>query len=250
MMFAAADWDNTFLPAVRAWLSGGDPLAYIYNPPWVLVPLVPFAVLPYEIGRVALFICAFLTFALAARKLNARPIGLLALIASPLVLDALVFGNVEWLTVLGFLLPAWAGIPFLLIKPQIGVGVVIFILIDRWRISGYRGVVKTLIPVAILTLLSFALFGNWLARMASYTQHRDSFLNLSFYPYTFPIGFALMVAAIRSRRIEFALAASPCFFPVLTPQCWAVALLAIVGATWEIGAASVGLWVLVLMARQ
>lgn len=248
-MFAATDWDATFLPALRAWFSGGDPLAHIYNPPWVLVPLAPFALAPYAVGRIALFVCAFVVFALVARKFNARPMALLALMASPLVLDALVFGNVEWLTILGLLLPTWAAIPFLLIKPQIGIGVVAWLLWETWRKHGALRAIIVLMPTICLTALSFLAFGDWLTRMASYAQFKDSLLNLSFFPYTIPLGLALMVHALRTRRVEFALVASPCFFPVLSPQVWCVALLALVGATWETCAASAGLWVIVGLAR-
>ena len=249
-MFAATDWDTTFLPALRAWFSGGDPLAYIYNPPWVLVPLVPFALAPYIVGRIALFACALAVFvAVALRVFHARAIGVVALMASPLAIDALVFGNVEWLAMLGLLFPTWAAIPFLLIKPQIGAGVVALLIYLEWRGRGWKRAIIALIPTICLSFISFIVFGNWLARMATYTQFQNSLLNLSFFPYTLPLGLALFVAAIRTRRVEYALACAPCFFPVLTPQVWVVALVAIVGTTLETCAASLGLWLVVAMAR-
>ena len=249
-MFHAADWDSTFLPAVRAWLSGGDPLAYIYNPPWVLVPLVPFALAPYTVGRIALFVCALAVFvAVALRVFHARTLGVVALMASPLALDALAFGNVEWLALLGLLLPTWAAIPFLLIKPHIGAGVAALLVYLEWRERGWKHATISLTPTICLTAISFVVFGDWVAHMATYTQFQNSFLNLSFFPYTLPLGLALFVAAIRTRRIEYALVCAPCFFPVLTPQVWVVALVAIVGATWETCAASLGLWLVVAMAR-
>lgn len=80
-------------------------------------------------------------------------------------------------------------------------------------------------------------------KTATYTQFVNTG-NASFFPFSLPIGFALMVAAMRTNSVRFALAASPCFFPVLTPQCWLAPILAIVTMPLELFAASIGVWII------
>lgn len=247
---AAIDWDETFRPAVLAWLSGGNPYHSgahpLYNPPWVLLPLLPFAVLPYEIGRAALLLASLAAFATVAKRFGASPLSMAFFLLCIPVWDSFTLGNVEWLVMLGLIVPRPAGMVLLAIKPQAGAVVMLFYAVEAIRSGGLRGIVRLLFPLAVVGALSLVMFGAWPIESMRYLAFRGEPMNYSFFPYTIPLGLALVIAAIRKRDIRYALPASPCFFPVVTPMSWGMAFLPIVGAPLEMAAATVSLWVIAL----
>jgi hypothetical protein len=242
----AVDWITTFRPATLTLLSGESPYGrfYLVHAPWTLVLLAPLAVLPEAVGRVMLVFCGLTSYAFIAHRLNAKPVAIVFLLLSPLVLHMLLNGNVDWLAALGFILPPQFGLFFISIKPQIGIAVAPFWLVEAWRQGGWKLVVKTFAPFSIVLLVSFAIFGFWPSYSFSYGV-TDVWFNASLWPMSIPIGLALLVASIRKRRIEYAMAASPCLSPYALFYSWTGALLAIVSSTPETIAAVIGLWILV-----
>jgi len=67
------------------------------------------------------------------------------------------------------------------------------------------------------------------------------------WPASIPVGLALLIAAIRKRKIEYAMGASPCLSPHVILHSWVGALLAVVSSTPELIAAVCGLWILVVL---
>lgn len=237
------DWDRYFLPATLALLNGQNPSAIIFNAPWVTIPLIPFAMWGHD-GAWLVAIAALVSLAFVAVRLGAKRWGLLAFLSVPYTLGILWTGNIEWLALLGLVMPQSLGLVLLAIKPQMTMGIMLFWAWQAWR---EKRLVKTLVPLAIITPISFVLFGNWIMdKTTTYTQFVNAG-NASFFPFSLPIGFALMVAAMRMNDIRFALAASPCFFPVLTPQCWIAPMLALVTMPAELFAASIGVWLMGLI---
>lgn len=245
----AVDWDAFFLPAIQAFLSSKNPYDVFgfYNPPWVLVVLAPFSVLPYDIGRALLIMCAVVSLALASRSLGASLVGTLAAILSPIAFNVLAWGNVEWIALLGLAFPPSLGIILLSVKPQMTFGVILFLLIETWRTRGAKQVFFAIAPTAMLFALSFALYGFYPLKWTHYDI--EAGMNFSFYPYTIPVGICLMIQAIRARKIGYALAASPCFFATLSPQVWVVAFVALSGDALLLGAATLSAWGVVLMSK-
>jgi hypothetical protein len=90
------------------------------------------------------------------------------------------------------------------------------------------------------------MFGFWPLGALSTTDSWGP-LNASLWPLSIPVGLALFVASVRKRKIEFAMAASPCLSPYLLLHSWVGALLAIVASVPETIAAVTGLWVLVIL---
>lgn len=119
------DWRDTYRPAALALLRGQSPYSVdiFFAPPWALIPLLPFAMLPESIGRAVLFLLALVCYAYTAFRLEARPPALAAFLASPVVMHGLLNSNIEWLPLLGFVLPPQIGLVFVTIKPQIGLAV-------------------------------------------------------------------------------------------------------------------------------
>lgn len=101
------DWRDTYRPAARALLSGKSPYTVdiYFAAPWALLPLIPFALLPETIGRAVLLLVGLIAFAFTARRLGAKPLSMTAFLLSPPVLHCLLNSNIEWLPLLGAVLP-------------------------------------------------------------------------------------------------------------------------------------------------
>ena len=238
------DWRISFRPAALTLLSGESPYdkVYIIHAPWALLMLAPFALFPENVGRVMLLFCGLASYTFIARRLGAKPIAIIFLLLSPVVMHMLLNGNIDWLASFGFILPPQIGLFFIAIKPQIGIAVAPFWLIEAWRQGGWKQVLTTFAPFTIVLLLSFAIFGLWPLGAVEVTG--VSF-NASLWPLSIPVGLALLVTAIRKRRIEYAMAASPCLSPYALFYSWTDVLLAIIASVPETIAAVIGLWILV-----
>lgn len=242
------DWRDTYRPASLALLSGRSPYTIdtFFNAPWVLIPLVPFALLPENIGRALLLLLGLSTFAFAAYRLGAKPLALTAFLASPPVVHCLLNSNVEWLPLLGFVVPPQLGLFLIVLKPQMGVGVGLFWLVEACRKGGLREVIRVFLPATLALLISFALFGFWPMRfMDTLTLAQPH--NASLWPSSIPLGLALMVASFRKRDLRYAMAASPCLSPYVLFSSWVGALASVLQEPAEALAAVVGLWVLVVL---
>src|SRR5574342_225013 len=103
----AVDWHGSFRPATLELIHGRTPYsAYgFYHAPWGLIPLIPLVLLPESIGRAILVVCALVSYAFVARRLGAKPVAIVALLLSPPVFHELLNGNLDWLAVLGFVMP-------------------------------------------------------------------------------------------------------------------------------------------------
>jgi hypothetical protein len=245
------DWSSTFRPATLAVITGGNPYqlsneAPYAGAPWGMILLAPFALLPEHIGRGFLFVGSLLAFAYAAYRLIGRRIVLIFFLLSPPVLHSLINANLDWIHLIGYTLPPWIGLFFLAVKPQMGIVVAVFWLVEAWRIGMWGGIMKTFSPVAIAFLISLVLYGFRPMNMLKVDEH-TTWWNASLWPMSIPVGLALGVAAIRQRKIQFAMAASPCLSPHVVFHSWSAALIAIVSSTPKTIAAVVGLWILVII---
>lgn len=241
----AVDWHGAFRPAALEILHGRSPFNAdgFYHAPWSVIPLIPLAVLPEPIGRSLLALISLISYAYVAYKLGAKPIAIAFLLFSPPVLHLIINGNLDWMAAIGFVLPPQWGLFFIAIKPQMGIAVAPFWLIESWRQGGLKSVIKTFAPFTVILLLSFLLFGLW---PIGATRTTDLWWNASLWPISIPVGLALFVASIRKRKIEYSMAASPCLSPYVLLHSWVGTLLAIVSSVPEIIAAVIGLWIVVI----
>jgi len=246
------DWRMTFRPAALEMLRGGSPYdasiteAPYAGAPWGLIPLIPLAILPENLGRGLLFVLSLTAFAYSALHLGAKPIALGAFLASPPVLHCLLNANLDWMPLLGFVIPPQWGLFFLAVKPQMGSVVAVYWLVEAWRKGGLREVLKLIAPFTLVFLLSLLIYGLWPQNILA-AKYFTTYWNASLWPASIPVGLALVVAAIRRRNARFAMAASPCLSPHVLFHSWSAALIAIVSSTPEMIAAWVGLWILVLL---
>ena len=248
------DWQYGFRPAVYAILSGHSPYNLkgfvdpdwesvgFYNAPWALLPLIPLALLPVKVGYALLIMVSLTSFGWVAYRLGAKPVTIGLLLVSPPVVHGVLVGNLDWLAALGCALPPQIGLVWIIVKPHMGVAIAVFWLVEAWRQGGWRGVLHTFWPATLVLLISLLIFGLWPLR---FERMYSEVWNASLWPLSIPVGLALLAAAIHKRRIEYAMAGSPCLSPYLNMHSWVGALLALSGSLPEMAAAVAGFWILI-----
>ncbi len=234
-MILALDWIENYGPAALAVWHGTSPYTvdHFFAAPWAVIPLIPFAMMPYSIGRWCLFIIGVCTFAYVAYRLGAKPLTLAFFILSYPVLSDLANGNIEWLAMLGFVLPPQIGLIFVLIKPQVGIGITIYWLIEAYRQGGIQQVIKTFLPLTIVTLLSFASYGFWpmhfldtLAMARNIQANHAIDYNASLWPFGLIIGLALVVISVIKKQKNLSIMAGPFLSPYALIATYGTSLLA------------------------
>ncbi len=219
------DWIRWFRPATLEFLAGRSPYTVegYFNPPWLLIPLIPFAILPVKISSLLLIDIGLICYIFILYKLRIRPILGLLFLLFPTTLLVLHTINLEWLVMLGFLFPPQIGLFFVLIKPQVGVAMAIYWLI----VSPQK--IKTFLPVVLAFLISFAIYEDWLPKLVMRGNKTGYFgtFDVSFFPYLVPLGLALLVVAIRKHKDGFAYMASPFLSPYVGAISYTVVLLGI-----------------------
>jgi hypothetical protein len=235
------DWSKYTQPAALELLHGRSPynIPGFYNPFWVLLPLLPLSLMPTKIGVAVLFVSGLLAYAYVAYRLGAKPMTILFLLFSFPIMAGLYNGQIEWLALLGLVLPKPIGLFFLLSKPQIGLGIALFWFAEALRQGGWREAVRVFAPVSSAIAFSFLLFGLW----PSHGIHRINLgLNVSLWPYGIPIGLALLIIALRQRKLAPAMIASPLLSPYLVPHSWSIVLFGLLPGQALVVIASMGSW--------
>lgn len=242
------DWIHTYRPAALAITQGKSPYSVdvFYAAPWSVIPLIPLALLPEQIGIIGLILLGLSAFAYTAYKLGATQISMTIFLLSASVTGCLWMGNIEWMPLLGLILPAPIGLIFAIIKPQVGIGIVIYWFIDTLRTKGIWGVIKTFAPVTALTLLSFWMYGLWPLRfkqtLALSTSHSFQY-NTSLWPQGIFIGVWLLYKAIQKNKPRTAIASSPFLSPYALPFTWVAVLVGLLESPWELLIVSIALWI-------
>ncbi len=240
------DWTDTFYPAIQAVVTGHSPYATVpsfFMAPWALLPMLPLAWLPAAVGRAVMLLAGLGIYAFVAHRLShGRLWSVVVFLLSPLVLDGLYNGNVDYLPILGFVLPAQIGLFLVVLKPHIGLGIAVFWLVEAWRIGGWREVVRVFGPVGVAFAASFAIFGLWPLRFSQLLDVSQTW-NSSLWPMSIPVGLALLASAIHTRKSQPAMAAAPCLSPYLVMHSWVTALVSILDRPVELTAAVIGLWI-------
>jgi hypothetical protein len=240
------DWYSTYRPAALEILALRSPynITTFYNPPWILLPFLPFAYLPAKLGYSLIFSTGILGYAFICYRLGVKPAALFVLLFSYPILFGLSYGQIDWLVIMGVVLPPQIGLFFVVSKPQIGLVIVIFWLVEMWRKGGLALTVRTFIPVITAFLLSFIIFGVWYINIRNFGAWE---WNTSLWPHSLPIGIVILISTIRSRKINNAMIASPFLSPYVAPHGWGIALIGLANKPFELTAAVIGLWILRFM---
>lgn len=221
-----ADFYETFYPAARSILKWQSPydVSGFMSAPWGLIPLLPFALFPAVWAHGLFFVASVCMLIYFAWHMKSNALAAIAMLLSPTAIGALLVGNLDPLVVLGmFIPPAW-GLLFLMVKPQIGVGVAFYYLVESYRQGKLFKVIRVFTPITIAYLLALVIFPIWYVRMLNQTANM---WNRSLFPYSIPIGLFFLYLAFRRRNAFFALAATPFLAPYTTFYSYIVVQLAL-----------------------
>ncbi len=243
------DWHYVFRPGALALIQGQSPyevVPYFSSTPWGMLPLVPLALLPEALGRALLFLFSLGAITYAALRLEASPLALGVFLLSPPVLHCLLNANLDFMVLLGFVLPPPIGMFFITVKPQVGGVVGLFWCIEAWRMGRWRGLLRVAGPIALAYLVSFALYGFWPRHYLAIAEFSQGW-NSSVFPLAIPVGLALTVQALRTRQVRWALPASVCLSPYVLFHSYSAPLLALTKNTPAMVAAVIGLWIVIAL---
>ena len=218
-----------------------------YNPPWMLLLMAPFALIPLQVGFALWTVIGVACYALSFRRMGfGWPVAAI-LMFSPLAVGNLMFGNYDWLLLLGATLPPAFGIWFVALKPQLG-AVLASLWIWQSVKTGLRTFAIVVLPIATAVLLSLVL-GYRLPESGNMAWSADV------WPFGIPIGAVACVFRLPPQRSS----AGPCGSAIPLPVC-GLALLdrcaAAAGAKsmgsgcrdpWQLGPLLVGVRVLNLL---
>jgi hypothetical protein len=244
------DWRDTYRPAALAMARGESPysIPIYYAAPWGAALLIPFALLPYEIGRFLLFFVSLLAFAFIPIRLGTfqrYPLAAVLFLTSAAVVGCLNNGNIEFLPLLAIVCPPWLGLILIAIKPQVGLGLAIFWGIQIWRYKGPRAVLWSFLPVSLMLIGSFIIYGAWPLRFSQTLAL--SVDNTSFFPWSVPLGIILLYVGVYLNWNTTALAASPLLAPYVLQFTWSALLVECLDRPRLLFFAWVALWVPVIL---
>jgi hypothetical protein len=210
------DFENHFLPAGRALLEGSSPydVPGYYSPPWILPLFTLLALIPQKIAWGLFSLTSLLAYAVSFQRMGAKPAALLPLMLSAWVLSGLSHGNIDWLVLLGATLPPAIGIWFVMVKPQMGVVLVVLWSIKAFQAGGIPRLAKLLLPISTIWAIPFLLGFYQNVEWQSFAW------NTSFFPWTLPFGIFISFLAIRNDNGSLALAAAPLISPYVAFHSW------------------------------
>lgn len=217
------DWENTFRPATLQFMSGHSPytVQLFFNPPWVLIPFIPLALLPVRISNLILVDIGLLSYLFILYRLKIHTYIAVIFLLFPTTLLVLLSNNIDWMVMLGFVLPPQIGLFLVLVKPQVGIAMAIYWLLVN------PNKLKTFLPITITYLISFAISGFWIkkaAMIAGNAGYHQS-VDINFFPYLVPLGLALLIVSIHKHEQSYAYMASPFLAPYVGANSYTVVLL-------------------------
>jgi hypothetical protein len=241
-------WREIFRPAALEFLSLRSPYTVekFFNPPWALLPVIPFAILPERLGNALWASCTLFGFGYVSRKMGASWWITILFLALPEILYNTIQLNVDWLVALGFILPPQIGLFLIMLKPQVGAFLALFWFIETARLYGIKGVIRVFGPFTAAIILSIIIFGPYPLRsifMASYFQGL-------FWPLSIPVGLALLVQSIYSRKSGLSIACAPLLSPYTQPYTWPLAILGVISNKVISVSLMVGFWLIIFVDNR
>lgn len=224
-------WAYMFRPAALTAAGGGSPYyatGGFFNPPWVLLPLIPIAELPIVAGQIIMALATAVGLYVGARRLGAGRLTSALVMLLPQTLFTYAFVNLDWLAPIGLLLPPALGLFFVLAKPQLGVGIAAYWLVRAWQRGGLVGVALTFGPLALAGLASVAMYGPWFL-VTDPGRITTTWWNLALWPWTVPLGCLLILLAIRRRYPGLALFGGALLSPYVAYYSWTAVALGVLG---------------------
>lgn len=238
----AVDWQYTY-SELPNYLSDLYELETFTNAPWIIF-LLPHAFLPVDWGNAINFVLTIAVLGLLIRKYRGGWQAMLLTFTSPVMIDIARTNNIDWIPALAFLLPPIIGIPVLAIKPQVLGGAALI----WWKKKNYS--IRLLVPVIVLTLLSFALYGFWPLDLG--VPDISFYWNYAPFPFLIPLGLWMLWKAWQKEDEILAASATPFLTPYFAPYSIAPLMALIASRHRKVAfIIYIGLWMTIIVeARQ
>jgi hypothetical protein len=214
---AGYDWIN-FIIGTRAFLHGQNPYLaghgfnMVFEPFWTYILLSPFAVMPFWVGRAAIALVAMTVYYLNAIKMGGKLWQVLLFMFSGPVLGYLYSGNIDWMVTAGFWMPPQIGLFFVLMKPQIGLGIACFWAWMAWNKGGLREITRIFAPVTIAYGISFLIYDFWPKYLIGMPHNP---FNTAIFPFGTVFGIILILSSFKKKEQNLSGIASPFFAPYM-----------------------------------
>jgi hypothetical protein len=209
------DWD-VFRAACLALISGYNPYSVgqgemlFFNPIWTLIPLIPMAILPKYVGLLVNAIVTIFALLIVSRHLKLTIWEYFFITISPMNLQAMLYGNIEWIPLLGVLFPAPLAMVFYATKPQATIGLMLLTILLEWKRLGWKGVLLGLLPTFTLAMITISIWG--LPPVPGPTNPGQR----SLFPFSLIIGLPALLLALKKSDLRMALFVGPFVSPYVT----------------------------------
>lgn len=215
-----SDW-CVFYEAIRAFVNGGNPYTVqlgsewlrVFEPPWTFMILSPLALFPPDIERYVVTLVGIIVFFISAVKMKANRWQVVMFMLSNTVIGSLYEGNIDWLVTAGLWMPPQLGLFFVMMKPQIGIGVAVYWAYMAWKKGGFAELWYVFAPVLIAYTISFGVYGFWLGNISN--MHNNP-VNGGLFPWGLVVAIPLLAYAIEHEEQNPAAISSPFFAPYIT----------------------------------
>lgn len=234
------DWDQTFLPMVRAVWRGQNPYDLVYlNPPWLFLPLAPFFWVPWWLAM------AFAPLVLVYGAWKARKPYLIAVVGTSFPFLALtVYANVDWVAWLGIIMGGSVGAVLNTTKPQVGM---FSILADLSKRETWRERFMLLLPLLVIVVISTLILPMWISAMFQADAVGPE-RNATLFPWLVPIGVYALWRAWKDEDRLWGVGATLCIAPYFYIASVTPFLFLVAERSWKWGLAlNAASWVFVAL---
>jgi hypothetical protein len=243
------DFATAFFPVGKYVLENpyGDP--YIQenlfrNLPYILPVLAALAALPYRVALAFWLGLNFASLVLFTIRAEFPLVSAVAFVAAPVALINVIYGNFDGIILLATTLNPLIGIPILLLKPHIGIGVILYWIIrpaverDVWIFAERSGV------TALVLLGSVVLYPSIIEKQAAVSSAWNTSLWLTplLVVVSLAIGFAILSYSVSNKDKDFAIFSSFYLTPYIT--LFSLSILMVPFKRWPMAmvALSAGAW--------
>jgi hypothetical protein len=219
------DWRSNFKPSALNLLKGNLNNDDVFNPVWGIALLIPFALIPDPYSNMVMSLVEIACFVYVGRKLKIKPLTLLMIMTLPQTMMMFCNGNLEWLVLLGFIMPIEYGSFLLVLKPQIGIGVILYKFFENIREKKYLKTVLKFAPVSIAMILFGAYYLFTKNTTGDYKYVINARWNVAAWPYGLVIGVVLLYYSVKNKKENIARLSSGFFAPYISSASLSVLLL-------------------------
>lgn len=246
-----SDW-VVYRLAAEALLRGETPYVIdheyqFYNPPWALLPLIPLVLLPFPLdamGSLLLTMVGVLGICYYTRM--SSKVAIVWLLTPP-VITCILTGQIDWMVLYGFFCPPVLAFFLLMIKPQVGLGMAVYLFVRLWQQRNLSYAMRKAAPALAWLGLSFIAYGPWPLNALAMAGREAAQWPTTLWPQAVPVGLGLLYWALRKRKAKAAMAAGPCLSSHVIPSSWMGALLALNDEPVVLLIVSVSMWVVLIL---